>query len=1215
MKSLSDRLAALSPEQRALLEKKLQAKNIDSSKLAKAEVSIPRRTSEGPAPLSVDQERIWFFQQMEPNDPAYNMYSVVKIKGDLDLSRMEQSVGKIVQRHEALRTTFAQFDSAPRAVVADELSVPLVVRDVRGRVEAEVLEQLLAEVKVPFDLEKGPLLRAFCWQTDQQEHLFLLIVHHIVSDHLSLGLFFGELLRHYEGMEMPDVPLQYTDFAEWQREQLQGEGSEKLVSYWKEQLADSEFVLNLPTDRPRPAVQTYRGAQVKVPLSKRVMAGVKTLGGKHGVSAFMVTMAAYQALLHRYTGQQDVLVGTPVSLRKQQETQSVIGFFLNTMVIRTEVKPELRGTELLLRTKEASTGAFSHGDMPFGLLLEEIQPKRDLSRSPIFQAMFTYVEGAGGVQELAGLTLEPMEFDGGTAKCDLSLTVMESAAGADVLFEYASDLFDSATIERMAGHYLQLLEGLVQTPELTIGELPMLTEVEQKQLLTGWNQTKVALSPERSLSIQAQFQAQTARTPDAVAVVFGDEELTYAELDSRANALAHHLVTQCGIGPSMRVAILAERSLAMITGLLGILKSGAAYVPLDPTYPAERVAYVLEDAKVQALVTLDKHKASLPAIPDLTVVSLDAIASHRDEATSLREDGTAEEKISTSLREDGTASEKVSTSLREDGTADEKVSTSLGEDGTASEKVSTSLGEDGTASEKVSTSLGEDGTASEKVSTSLGDDGTSVEKNLSSQREDISLGEASVNDLAYMIYTSGSTGKPKGVMVEQGNVANFFWGMDERIQPEEGDVLLASTSYAFDISVLELLWTLTRGIRTVIVADTADLPAQAVKHGVTLLQGTPSLMKMALGNPAAIGALRGVRLLMLGGEALQGTLVKAIREKLPCRIFNMYGPTETTVWSSTYEVQTDTPPVLPIGKPIANTEFYILDPQQQPVPAGVPGELYIGGAGVTRGYFERPDLTGERYVPNPFTGQGRLYRTGDEARWLADGNVEYLGRLDQQVKVRGFRIELGEVEAKLHAHPQVQAAAATAMPDPQGDLRLIGYIVQATGQSAPDSSDLRLFLQAALPDYMVPAAFVTLDALPLTPNGKLDRKALPQPDVLAVSDDTPPQTAVQEVLSQLFCELLGLERVSLSANFFEIGGHSLRATQLVSSLQGIFSVDLTLHRVFDRATILDLEQELHNLAHDPARLETQAKAYLQTGARQVPSQIRALSRPSRRRQT
>ncbi|TCP54467.1 amino acid adenylation domain-containing protein [Tumebacillus sp. BK434] len=1115
MKSLSDRLAALSPEQRALLEKKLQQKNIDSSKLAKAEPAIPRRTSEGPAPLSVDQERIWFFQQMEPNDPAYNMYSVVKITGDLDLSRLEQSVGKIVERHEALRTTFAQIDSEPRAVVAEARTVPLVVRDARGLAEAAVLEQLLTEVQVPFDLEQGPLLRAFCWQTGEQEHVFLLIVNHLVSDHQSLGLFFGELLRHYEGMELPAVPLRYTDFAEWQREQLQGDGEEKLVSYWKERLAGGEFVLNLPTDRPRPAVQTYRGAQVKVALPERVLAGVKALGGKHGVSPFMVTMAAYQALLHRYTGQQDVLVGTPVSLRKQQETQGVIGFFLNTMVIRTDVSPELSGLDLLLRTKEAATGAFSHGDMPFGLLLEEIKPKRDLSRSPIFQAMFTYVEGAGGVQELAGLTLEPMEFDGGTAKCDLSLTVMESAAGAEVLFEYASDLFDAATIERMAGHYLQLLAGLVQTPERKVGALPLLTDAEQKRLLVDWNQTQADLEPQRSLSIQAQFQAQVARTPDAVAVVFGGEELTFAELDSRANALAHHLVTTCGVGPSMRVAILAERSLAMITGLLGILKTGAAYVPLDPAYPAERVAYVLQDANVQALVTHEKNKASLSGLSDLPVVSFDTIPSLSGEVPALA--------------------------------------------------------------------------ATDKT-------------------------VASVNDLAYMIYTSGSTGQPKGVMVEQGNVANFFGGMDERIQPQEGEVLLAATSYAFDISVLELLWTLTRGIKTVIVADPAELPAQAAKHGVTLLQGTPSLMKMALGNPAAIQALQGLRLLMLGGEALPGTLAKAIREKLSCRLFNMYGPTETTVWSSTHEVQTDDQAIQPIGKPILNTEFYILDPHLQPVPVGVPGELYIGGAGVTRGYFERPDLTAERFLPNPFTGQGRIYRTGDAARWLADGAVEYLGRLDQQVKVRGFRIELGEVEARLHAHPDIHAAAAAAMPDPQGDLRLIGYIVPQPGKTAPDSSALRAFLQTALPDYMVPAAFVTMESLPLTPNGKLDRKALPQPDLLATSDDTPPQNAVQEVLVQLFCELLGLERVSLSANFFEIGGHSLRATQLVASLQGIFSLDLTLHRVFDRATILDLEQELHSLS-DPALLETQAQAYLQNGLRQMPNQIRALARPSRRRQT
>ncbi|ASS74665.1 hypothetical protein CIG75_06565 [Tumebacillus algifaecis] len=1116
MKNLGDRLAALSPEQRALLEKKLQEKNIDSSKLAKAETRIPRRQGTGPAQLSYDQERIWFFQQMEPNDPAYNMYNVVKITGALDLERMEQSVAKIVQRHETLRTTFAQFDSVPMAVVADSLAVPLVVNDVRGTAEAVVLEQILAEVKVPFALEQQPLLRISFWQTGEQEHLFLLIVHHIVSDNLSLGLFFGELLMHYQGMELPDLPLQYTDFAEWQREQLQGANREKLVSYWQERLAGSDFVLNLPTDRPRPAVQTYRGGQVKVSVPTTIRSAIRALGGKQNLSPFMVTLAAYQALLYRYTGQEDLLIGTPVSLRKQQETQQLIGYLLNTLVIRTQVTPELSGADLLMRTKEASTAAFTNGDMPFGLLLEAIQPKRDLSRSPIFQAMFTYVEGGGGEQSVEGLTLQPLEFDGGTAKCDLALTMLDSEAGAELLIEYAADLFERETIERMAGHYLALLAGLVQTPERTVGELPLLTEAEQKRLLIDWNRTQDTLPAARNLCIHEQFEAQVAKTPEKVALVFEEQQLTYAELNDRANEVARYLIEQCGVGPGRRVGIFIERSLELVVGLFGILKSGAAYVPLDPSYPAERIAYVLHDANVHALVTLDRHQEQLPEHPGVLLVSLSTnpFAVH----------GTAK-------------------------------------------------------------------MASESAKST-----------------------ASLHDLAYLIYTSGSTGLPKGVMVEHQNVANFFCGMDERIKLQDGDVLLSATSYAFDISVLELLWPFTRGIQVVIIPTPDQLAVQARKHGVTLLQGTPSLLKMALDNPETSDALGGLRLLMLGGEALTTATVAGVREKLSCTIFNMYGPTETTIWSSTYEVQGTEQALIPIGKPIVNTQFYVLDAQMQPVPIGVPGELYIGGAGVTRGYYERPQLTEERYVPDHFSGQGLLYRTGDMVRWLPDGNVEYLARLDQQVKVRGFRIELGEVEARLSTHPDVEEVAVAAWPDPQGDLRLIGYIVpKAT--STPNSGALRSFLQKSLPDYMVPTAFITLEALPLTQNGKLDRKALPNLDAQSHAEVTAPKTAVQEVLARLFHEVLGIEHVSTSANFFEIGGHSLRATQLAVSIRRIFGLEIPLHRLFERATIVEIEDEMKLTAGDLHQLEQKAKQFMQTGESLSTPQIKQLARASRKRRS
>ncbi len=1113
MKSLSDRLAALSPEQRALLEKKLQEKNIDSTKLAKVEPVIVPREEEGPAQLSVDQERIWVFQQMEPDDPAYNMYSLVKIRGELDLPRLERSVNEIVRRHESLRTSFEQFAGEPRAVISAEATIPLQLNDRRGRSEEETLQEVLASVKVPFDLRQGPLLRVACWQTGDQEHLFLLIVHHIASDHVSLGIFFNELLMHYQGVALPPLTLQYSDFAEWQRERLQGAVLENLVSYWQNRLAGSEFVLNLPTDEPRPAVQTYRGGRITRQVSAKLMAEVKALGGKSGLSPFMVTLAAYQALLHRYTGQEDVLVGTPVTLRKQEQTQMVFGYFLNTLVIRTQVAGEMSGTELLERTKEASSGAFSHGEMPFGLLLEEIKPKRDLSRSPIFQAMFTYVEGAGGLQEAEGLILEPVEFDGQTAKCDLSITLSESEAGSELLFEYATDLFHGETIERMAEHYLLLLAGLVANPERKVADLPLLTEGERQQVLAGWKATSAVLPAEQNLCVQELFARQVARTPDRVAVVFQEQELTYRELNRRANRVANLLRAEHGIGPSQRVGIFVERSLEMIVGLIGILKSGAAYVPLDPAYPDERVFSVLHDAQVAAVVTLKKLQMRLPALDDLAVIALDA--------HDLLAAGTDEPDLQV---------------------------------------------------------------------------------------------ESSLSDLAYLIYTSGSTGKPKGVMVEHSNLANFFCGMDERIGHQPEDVLLTSNSYAFDISVLELFWTLTRGIKTVIVESPADLLQQAKKHGATLLQGTPSLMKMALEQEAAAGALQSLRLLMLGGEALSRSLVERLQEKLSCRLFNMYGPTETTVWSSIYEVGKGEKGAVPIGSPILNTEFYVLDAHGQPVPDGVFGELYIGGSGVARGYWQRPELTAERFLANRFRGEGSMYRTGDQVRRRRDGQIEYEGRLDQQVKVRGFRIELGEVEAVLTSHPQLKEATAAAVPDPQGDLRLVGYVVPRAGE-LPTSGDLRAFVGERLPNFMVPTAFVMLEQLPLTPNGKLDRKALPMPDgQMNEAEDFAPQNAVQEVLARFYCELLGLERVSLNANFFEIGGHSLRATQLATQINGVFAQEIPMYRLFDLATILQLEAELTRLASDAGDLEARAKQFLESGQVQL-TEIKPLSRTTRKRKS
>jgi len=1013
-------------------------------------------------PLSFAQQRLWFLDQLEPGSPFYNIPTAVRLTGPLDVAALERTLNEIVRRHEALRTTFETVDGRARQVIAPELTVPLPVTDLTDlpetEREAEALQLATQEAQRPFDLARGPLLRARLLRLGREDHVALLTMHHIVSDGWSMGILIQEIAALYEAFSsgrpspLQELPIQYADFAHWQREWLQGEILEAQLSYWKQQLDGSPPLLELPTDRPRPAVQSFRGRTQAFALPKDLSKAIKDLGHQEGATLFMTLLAAFQSLLYRYTGQETINVGTPIANRTQSEIEGLIGFFVNTLVMRADLSGDPSFRELLKRVREMALGAYAHQDLPFEMLVDALQPERNLSHSPLFQVMFVLQEAPMGAQALSNLTLRGVEAETGVAKFDLTLSMAEDGDGLGGVFEYNVDLFDAATIERMIAHFQRLLEGIVADPNRPISELPLLTEAEREQLLVEWNDTQADYP--QACCIHKLFEAQVEWTSDAVAVVFEGEKLTYDELNRQANQLAHHL-RKLGVGPETLVGICVERSPEMIVGLLGILKAGGAYVPLDPTYPQERLAFMLEDTRSPVLLTQAHLLDRLDVIRNMQhVTCLDA------DWETIAQEGDANPI-------NGVRSE----------------------------------------------------------------------------------------NLAYVIYTSGSTGRPKGVLITHQSLvhsisARFIY------YREPVTSLLLLPSFAFDASVVGIFWTLCQGGTLVIPQpgfeqDLPQIPELIAKNRISHLLGLPSLHALLLeqGEPQQMASLRTA---VVGGEACTRELTERHNELLPqTSLFNEYGPTEGTVWCSVYESRPqELETRVPIGRPIANAQIYLLDSHLQPAPVGVPGELHIGGAGVARGYLNRPELTAERFIPDPFSDEpgARLYKTGDLARYQPDGNIEFLGRIDYQVKVRGFRIELGEIEAVLGQHPAVQAAVVLAREDEPGEKRLVAYVVPE-GEAAPSVSELRSFLKEKLPEYMVPSAFVTLDTLPLTPTGKVDRRALPAPDRARPELEAvyvAPRTRQEEILADIWAQVLGVERVGVHDTFFELGGDSILSIQVIA---------------------------------------------------------------------
>ena len=1074
MDKFTDRIANLSPAKRALLEIGLQQKGPDVF----GNRTITRREENRPAPLSFAQQRLWFLTQFEPESRAYNQSKEIRLLGPVNVETLRHSLSAIVARHEVLRTTFRATDDHPLQFINQPQDLDLLVLDLSalpsGGREAEWV-RITADLSWrSFDLSRDLMLRAALLRLGPAEHILLLVTHHIVSDGWSIGILWRELATLYEAFlrgepnPLPELPIQYADYAVWQRDWLQGEVLEIQLSYWKKQLSGVS-VLELPTDRVRPAVQTYRGAKESIVLPKSLSDQLRGLSRKEGVTLFMSLLAAFQTLLQRYSGQDDIAVGSPIAGRTRSETEGLIGFFVNTLVLRTDLSGNPSFRELLHRVRQMALGADEHQDIPFEKLVEELHPERDLSRNPLFQVMLAHQNVPRQSPELPGLTISPVEIKNETAKFDLSLSTWEEAEGLRARLEYNTDLYDGATISRMLGHFETLLEGIVSNPEQRICDLAILSEAERHQVVVEWNDRRRDYPRENC--IHELFEAQVEKTPDSVAAVFEEKQLTYRELNTKANQLAHYL-QELGVGPGALVGICVERSLEMIIGLLSILKAGGAYVPLDPAYPKERLAFMLQDAQVAVLITQQQLRSELPSEHGARLLCIDTEWAQVAEQSDINPDDTA-----------------------------------------------------------------------------------------------------TPEDLAYVIYTSGSTGKPKGAQIAHGAVVNFLSSMQAEPGLTAADTLLAVTTLSFDIAGLELYLPLSVGARVVIVSretaiDGVVLAENLVKSGATIMQATPTTWRMLLET----GWQGSDHLKILcGGEALSPELATELLPRCSS-LWNMYGPTETTIWSSIYKVETVNGQI-PIGRPIGNTQLYILDRNQQPLPIDVPGELYIGGDGLALGYLNRDELTDERFVVDPFSPQAgkRLYKTGDRARWRPDGNIEILGRLDHQVKIRGFRIELGEIEAAIRQHSAVRDTVVVVQENDSGDKQLVGYVVEERG-SGPAADELRNVLRQKLPDYMIPGAIVIVDAFPLTPNGKLDRNALPRPDREGSASETyePPRTPAEETMAKIWADVLKVERVGVHDNFFDLGGHSLLATKVISRVRATFHIDLPLRSLFQAPTVAGL---------------------------------------------
>ncbi|MFC5743624.1 non-ribosomal peptide synthetase [Dyella tabacisoli] len=1041
----------------------------------------PRPVGTQRLPLSFAQERFWFLEQVGLVASAYNMPTALRLRGPLDSQAMERSFAELTRRHESLRTRFEEDDSGPVQVVQEPGEFRLDLIDLSAGEPAAREDAMQREINERslqrFDLTRGSLLRAALLKLAEQEHVLLITTHHIVSDGWSTSLLIRELAALYLAFSeakpspLPEPELQYPDYAFWQREWLQGDRLENQLTYWKQQLSGAPAALELPTDRPRPAVSSYRGARVVFTLPKELSERLEQLARTEQATLFMVLVAAYQVLLWRLSGQDDIVVGSPIAGRTRRQTESLIGCFLNTLVLRTRLQPGTRFRDMLQQVREVTLGAYAHQDLPFERLVAELQPERDLSRQPLCQVGMTLQNLPRDGGTLPGLKFTPISVDKVTAKFDLWFLMNESPTGLRGSIEYSSDLFDRETIERWAEHFQTLLQAAVADPDTPLSRLTLLAGAQRERLLARSN--ALGASPAADARVDELIAAQAARTPQVIALIDEEGTTTFAELERQANQLAHYLIS-LGVGPDVAVGVCIRRSARMVTALLAILKAGGAYLPLDERQPPERLSHLVRASGAAVLLSESALLDELPSHWGHTVCIDDPVQKSRWEA----------------LPGDAPAS-----GVRSD-------------------------------------------------------------------------------NLAYVIYTSGSTGTPKGVAVEHANLAAStatrlaYYGSPERI------ILLPSI--AFDSSVATLFWALCSAATLVLPTAGLEQDAQLLgnwveRHQVRTWLGVPSLYDAVL--DLADTQLTSLRTVVLAGETLPVPLVHKHRAMLGhCALFNEYGPTEATVWASVARVDPECSfdARIPIGAPIANARAYVLDEELELLPMGVIGELHLGGTGVVRGYLNAPGLTAQSFAADPYGAQGgRIYRTGDLVRWNNRGELEFIGRRDQQVKIRGHRIELSEIEAALLADPLIGQAAVITLGE-DSDRRLVAYIVASSGETSIDLAELSARLRRRLPEYMMPPDIVTLDAMPLNPNGKIDRHRLPAPTQSALKPAyLAPRTPTEQALSAIWSEILKLDRVGIEDNFFQLGGHSLLATRVVAHIRDELQIDFPITLLFSAPTIAE----------------------------------------------
>jgi amino acid adenylation domain-containing protein len=1079
---------------------------------------------ERPRQVSFAQQRLWFLEQLEPGNSAYNLPSAIRIRGILDIDALARALQTIVQRHDSLRTTFTAVDGQVMALVVaapEPAGLPLVILDHLNEDQKEEHALVIAaeEGQRRFDLSAGPLIRLKLLRLSPTEHVLVLTMHHIITDGWSIGVLLKEMAGFYDAFhsnrspEIPALPIQYSDFASWQRESFTGEAQARQLEYWKRTLGGAPAMLELPADRLRPAVQSHKGHRHSVRLDAELAKDLAEVSRKERVTPFMVLLAAFETLLWRYTGVADFILGTPMAGRSHVELEPLIGLFVNTIPLRANLSGDPTFRALLHSVRDTTLDAIAHQDAPFEKLVEELRPERSMSHTPLFQTMFILHNSPRTSLDFAGLHLDELELDSGLSKFDLTVEIFE-LDGLCCGWEYSTDLFDHPRIARMAEHFETLLRGICADPGRTLSELPILSAGERNKVLVEWNATESAFPD--CVCIHEAFEVQVARSANLIAVRSDDRHLTYQQLNDEANCFSHYLRRR-GVQPQDRVGVAVERSADAIVALLAVMKTGASYVPIDPAYPKQRIDFMLKDSGARVLITHDRLRMRLSEFGGQTVFM------DRDRASIL-----AESRLNPRLSLD-------------------------------------------------------------------------------------------CRSPAYVIYTSGSTGNPKGVLGTHRASMNRFAWMWKTYPFSAGEVCAQRTSLSFVDSIAEIFGPLLQGVSIFVMPDEAvidsdELVRQLASHHITRIVVVPSQLGAILdGCPHSGTWLPTLRFCFTSGEALPYSLYERFTKLVPhAALVNLYGSSEVAADVTFFDTSsTSARGFVPIGKPIANVRVYLLDPSLNPVPIGVPGEIYVAGDCLARGYLDRPELTAERFIADPLCPGGLLYKTGDLGRYHEEGNIEFLGRCDNQVKIRGLRIELGEIEAALRTHDSVRHSAVLARNDGAANHLLVAYVVATEGR-AVIHSELRRHLKTKLPDYMVPSAFVTMDALPMTPNGKLDRRALPafDPARSQTADGyVAPRNELEETLIKIWAEVLKIERIGVLDNFFELGGHSLLAAQVIARVRKYVGVEVPVRSLFEEPTVAALASALARARVDGATPSTGIvpERSLQPRWEQLEARLRELS--------